>query len=226
VAFFRKIIFKIFNVSCLKYETILRQNFFIEMIGVNEVYLLYVCIKTNNVMENQSNSVNHMAMSYGLYMGLALILNSVIFYVMGSPFSTYSGYISYVILIAGIALAMRTYKESHSEAGVTYGRALGLGTLQTLFASVILAFFTFVLFKLVDKTLIDKLFAFTEEQLLRSGVSENQIDTMMTMSKKFTTPLTYSLGQIFTFTFVGFVFSLILAIFFKKQSTDPFHGVE
>ena len=30
-------------------------------------------------MENQSNSVNHMAMSYGLYMGLALILNSLLY---------------------------------------------------------------------------------------------------------------------------------------------------
>lgn len=177
-------------------------------------------------MENQSNSVNHMAMSYGLYMGLGLILNSVIFYVMGSPFSNYSGYISYAIIIGGIALSMRTYRDKNAEAGVTYGRALGLGTLQSLFASLILAFFTFVLFKLVDKTLMDKLFAFTEEQLMHSGISEKQIDTMMSMSRKFTTPLTYSLGQIFTLTFMGFIFSLILAIFFKKEQTDPFHGVE
>jgi hypothetical protein len=167
-----------------------------------------------------------MAMSYGLYMGLALILNSVIFYVMGSPFSNYSGYISYAIVIGGIALSMRAYRDNNAEAGVTYGRALGLGTLQSLFASLILAFFTFVLFKLVDKTLMDKLFAFTEEQLMHSGISEKQIDTMMSMSRKFTTPLTYSLGQIFTLTFMGFIFSLILAIFFKKEQTDPFHGVE
>jgi hypothetical protein len=177
-------------------------------------------------MENQSNSVNHMAMSYGLYMGLALILNFVIFYVMNSPFSNYSGYISYVILIAGITLAMRAYKENNSEAGFTYGRALGLGTLQTLFASVILAFFTFVLFKLIDKTLIDKLFSSMEEQLLSRGTAEGQIETIISFYRKFTTPLTFSLGQIFSITFIGFIFSLILAIFFKKQTTDPFHGVE
>ena len=200
--------------------------FFAEMIDVNEVYLFYVCIKTNKVMENQSNSVNHMAMSYGLYMGLALILNSVIFYVMGSPFSQISGYISWAIIIAGIALAMRTHKENNSEVGVTYGQALGLGTLQSLFAAIILAFFSFVLFKLVDKTLMDKFFTFSEEQYTRSGMSENQVDTMMTMIKKMMTPFTYSLGQILGVTFMGFIFSLILAIFFKKPSTDPFHGIE
>jgi hypothetical protein len=182
--------------------------------------------KPMKVMEEQSNSVNHMAMSYGLYMGLALILNSVVFYVMGSPFSTTSGYIAYAIVIAGLAMSMRTYKENNSEAGVSYSRALGLGTLQSLYASLILAFFTFVLFTLVDKTLIDKFLSFLEEQLVRSGTAESQADTVMAMYKKVMTPLVYSLVQIFSVTLYGFLFSLILAIFFKKQSTNPFHGVE
>ena len=190
------------------------------------IYLFYVCIKTNAVMESQSNSVTRMAMSYGLYMGLALILNSVIFYVMGSPFSPVSGYISYGIIIACCALVMKTYRDNREKGGVSYGTALGLGTLQSLFASLILAFFTFVLLKLVDKTLIDKFLSFMEEQLLRSGVSESQADTMMVMYRKVMTPLTYSLAQILSVTFMGFIFSLILAIFFQKRSTDPFHGVE
>ena len=177
-------------------------------------------------MENQSNSVNPLAMSYGLYMGLALILNAVIFYVMGSPFSQVSGYITYAIIIAGIGIVMRTFRENHPEAGVPYGRALGLGTLTSLFASLILGFFTFVLFKIVDKTLIDKFLTFMEEQLLRSGITDNQADTFMPMYRKVLTPLTYSLGMIFSITINGFIFSLILAIFFKRKSTDPFHGVE
>ena len=177
-------------------------------------------------MENQRNSVTPLAMSYGLYTGLALVLNLVIFYVMGTPFSSISGYISYAIIIAGIGWAMRTYREDHPEAGVSYGRALGLGTLLTLFASLILGFFTFVLFKLVDKTLIEKLLTFMEEQFLRSGLSDTQTEAFMPLYKKVLTPVTYSLGMIFSITFNGFIFSLILAIFFKKQSTDPFHGVE
>ena len=201
-------------------------SFLVESIGVNKVYLLYVCIKTNNAMENQSNSVNRMAMSYGLYMGLALILNSVIFYVMGSPFSPAGAYISYGIIIAGIAWTMYTFREGKPEGGMPYGRALGLGTLQSLFASLILGFFTYVLFKLVDPGLIDKFFTFFEEQLLKSGTKEAQIETVMTMYRKMMSPLVYSLAQVFSVTFYGFIFSLILAIFFKRQPADPFQGVE
>ena len=177
-------------------------------------------------MENQNNTVSHLAMTYGLYMGLALVLNAVIFYGMNVPFSIASGYISYAIIIAGIALVMRTYRETHLEEGVTYGKALGIGTLTSLFASLILAFFTFVLFKIIDKALIDKFLSFLEEQFIRSGMSETQTDTFMPLYRKILTPLTYSLGIIFSISMNGFVFSLILAIFFKRQSTNPFHGVE
>lgn len=37
-------------------------------------------------MENQSASIPKAAMTFGLYLGLALVLNSVIFYVAGAPF--------------------------------------------------------------------------------------------------------------------------------------------
>jgi hypothetical protein len=177
-------------------------------------------------MESKNNSIAPQAMSYGLYMGLAMILNSVVFYVMGSPFAPVCGYISYAVIIAGSALSMRTYRDNNAEGGVTYGRLLGLGTLQSLFTSLIIAFFTFVLFKLVDKTLLDKFFVYFEEQLLKSGTNENQVETILSLYKKSLTPLTYSLGQIFSITFWGFILSLILAIFFKKKSTDPFYGVE
>ncbi len=220
------IIFNQFGISILKIKTIFRQTILVIRFDAYQRFLLYVCIKTFALMENQRNSVTPLAMSYGLYTGLALVLNLVIFYVMGTPFSSISGYISYAIIIAGIGWAMRTYREDHPEAGVSYGRALGLGTLLTLFASLILGFFTFVLFKLVDKTLIEKLLTFMEEQFLRSGLSDTQTEAFMPLYKKVLTPVTYSLGMIFSITFNGFIFSLILAIFFKKQSTDPFHGVE
>lgn len=177
-------------------------------------------------MENQSSSVTPLAMSYGLYMGLALILNSVVFYVMGTPFAHVSAYIIYGIIIGGTIVVMKNYRDTHQEAGVTYGKALGLGTLQSLFASLIYAFFIFVLFTLIDKSLTEKFLSFLEQEFMRSGISESQIDTIMPMYRKFMSPVFYSFAQIFSITFYGFLFSLVVAIFFRKQTTNPFHGVE
>ena len=177
-------------------------------------------------MEKQSNSVKQMAMTNGLFLGLALILNSVIFYVTGFPFAQSSGYVSYALIIGATIWTMYDYRQKDPEAGLSYGRALGLGTLNSLFASLILAFFTFLLFKIVDKTLIEKFLIFLEEQLLKSGAKDAQVDMLMPMYRKFMTPLTYSLSMIFSITLMGFIFSLIIAIFFKKEPKDPFHGIE
>ena len=178
-------------------------------------------------MENQSNSVAPLAMTAGLYMGLALILNAVIFYVMGALFSSSCAYLTYGVIIGSNIWAMKTFREHQGEAGgVSYGQALGLGTLQALFASLIFAFFTYVLFQLIDKTLTEKFLSAIEEQYLKSGITENQIDALMPMYRKLMSPVFYSFIQIFSVTFYGFLFSLIIAIFFKKRPSDPFAGVE
>jgi hypothetical protein len=177
-------------------------------------------------MEDQSKTVTKDAMNWGLYMGLALVLNGVVFYVMGKPFSEGTGYLSYLIMIGGLCWAMWSLKEYMGNSGMPYSKALGFGTLLSLFASLIVAFYTFVLYKIVDPGLIGKFLIFLEEKLLKAGTPENQIDTMMNFYKKFLTPLTLSIGQVFSLTLLGFIFSLIIAIFFKRQPSDPFQGID
>jgi hypothetical protein len=175
-------------------------------------------------MENQSSTVSKTTMNYGLYMGLALVLTSVVFYVMGKPFS--EGVLSYAIIIGGLIWGIRSFREELGEKGLSYGRALGFGTMISLFASLIYAFYTFVLYKIIDHGLLDKLLVFMEEKMLKTGSTENQIELIMNMYKKILTPLTLSIGQILGVTFMGFLFSLIIAIFFRKESSNPFQGIE
>ncbi len=177
-------------------------------------------------MDNQPNSVSKAAMTYGLYLGIALVLNTVIFYVVGKPFAEVSGYLSYAIIIGGIGWAMKSYSQANPEEGMPYNRALGLGTLQSLFASIILGFFTYILYKFIDPTLVDKLMAFTEETLLSRGMSEDQVESMVNMSKTMMTPMLMAISQLFSLTLMGFIFSLILALIFKKNPSNPFHEVE
>jgi hypothetical protein len=177
-------------------------------------------------MENQNKPMTKDAMNYGLYMGLALVLNSVVFYVMGKPFSEGSAYLSYAIVIGSLCWALWSFREYSGDLGLPYGRALGFGTLLSLFASLIVAFFTFVLYKIVDPGLIDKLLIFIEESLIKAGRPENQVEMIVSMYKKVLSPLTYSIGQVITFTLLGFIFSLIIAIFFRRKPSNPFHGIE
>ena len=176
-------------------------------------------------MENQRKPVFSAAMSYGLYLGLALILTQVIFYVSGNPFSKVSTYISYALLLGGISWGMYLYREKSGAEGMPYGKALGLGTSQVFFASILLGFFIFILYKFIDAGLLDKLYIYTEQTYLEHGMSEDQVETVMNVAKKMMTPAILGVSQVFSLTLIGFVFSLILAIFFKRNPAEPFGEV-
>ncbi|WP_159103298.1 DUF4199 domain-containing protein [Prolixibacter bellariivorans] len=176
-------------------------------------------------MENQSKSVFSSAMSYGLYLGLALILTQVIFYVTGNPFSKVASYIVYALLFGGIGWGMYLFREKNGTDGMPYGRALGLGTAQSFFASILFGFFIFILYKFIDTGLIDKLYIYTEQTYLEHGMSEDQVETIMQMAKKMMTPAIMGVSQVFTLTLFGFIFSLILGIFFKRNPEEPFGEV-
>ena len=177
-------------------------------------------------MEHEHHSVNYFAMMHGLYLGLALTLNLLIFYIIGDPFSNVTGYLNYAIIIGGTGFAMWTFAKLNTEEGLPYSRALGLGTLVSLFGALIFAVFNYILFKYIEPGLIDKLLASMEQKLLASGYKDDAVENMLSFQKKFLTPGIFSFGQIFGITLMGFIFSLILAIFFKKEPTDPFYGVD
>ncbi|WP_194831017.1 DUF4199 domain-containing protein [Prolixibacter sp. SD074] len=176
-------------------------------------------------MENQNKSVFGPAMSYGLYLGLALILSQVIFYVSGNPFSQIGVYISHALLLGGISWGMLLFRQKSGAEGMPYGRALGLGTAQAFFSSILLGFFIFILYKFIDTGLLDKFYIYTEQTYLEHGMSEDQVETIMNMSKKAMTPAIMGVSQAFTLTLFGFIFSLILAIFFKRNPEEPFGEV-
>ncbi len=177
-------------------------------------------------MENDHHSLNYYAMMHGLYLGLALILNLLTFYIIGNPFSDVSGFLSYAIIISGIGFAMWTYAKLNTDEGLPYSRALGLGTLVVVFGAALFAFFTFVLYKYIEPGLLDKLLAVMEAKFLEQGLSDDMTEKILSAQKNVMTPGILAFGQLFTLTLLGFIFSLILAIFFKKEPADPFFGVE
>lgn len=177
-------------------------------------------------MENEHQSLNHFAMMHGLYLGFALVLNQLVFYLIGLPFSQVSGFLTYAIIIAGNGFAMWTYARMNTEEGLPYSRALGLGTLVSLFGSLIAGLFTFILYKFIDAGMVDKMLANLEQVLLSQGQSDDLIESVVATYKKIMTPAVVSIAQVISIIFWGFLFSLILAIFLKKEPSNPFHEVQ
>jgi hypothetical protein len=176
-------------------------------------------------MENENHSLNHFAMMHGLYLGFGLVLNQLVFYLIGIPFSQVSGLLTYAIIIAGGGFAMWSFGKLNTEEGLPYSRALGLGTLVSLFGSLIAGLFTFILYKFIDAGMVDKMLANLEQILLSQGQGDDVVEAAVSFYRKFMSPAVVAIAQVISVIFWGFLFSLILAIFLKKEPSNPFHEV-
>ena len=68
-----------------------------------------------------------------------------------------------------------------------------------------------------------KIMDMSQQQLMDQGMSEEQIATALDYTKKFMTPTWLFIFSILGTTFIGFLFSLVISIFLKKEE-NPFNS--
>ncbi len=171
-------------------------------------------------MEEKSASIWKSTMVSGIYLGIALILLSVVFYVTGNTFSKIAQYSSYPIMIAGIIWGQISYKNELGGFS-TYGQAFTAGLLTMVFASILTSIYTYLLYTVIDPSLQEQMRIFTEEQMMAQGkVPEEQMEMALQMTAKFQTPIMLVVFSLFGGAFIGAIISLITAIFIKKNPSD------
>jgi len=160
------------------------------------------------------------AMVYGLYLALVLTLFSVILYVTGFSLNPNAGYISMVVAIAGIVICQIQYRNKELNGVISYGQAVGFGTAIMLFAGVVTALYTLVLYTFIDPSLIEQTKVIQEQAMLDKGMPEDQIEVAMTMASKMLTPGWMSIMGLVGSVFMGTIISLLSSIFIKKQPNE------
>ncbi|MDX1286203.1 MAG: DUF4199 domain-containing protein [Draconibacterium sp.] len=171
-------------------------------------------------MEQKPASLMKSSLMTGIYLGVVLILVSVVLYVAGLSFANWAQYVSYPILIAGAIWAQVNFKK---ELGgeMTYGQALGVGLMAIIFASVLSGIYTYILFAIIDPSLQEQALLVAEQKLVEQGrLSQEQIDAALGMQAKFMKPPIMAVMAVVGGAFIGLIISLITAIFTKKNPTD------
>jgi hypothetical protein len=169
-------------------------------------------------MENQKVSVWKANLNWGLILGLALVIYSAILYFSDNMFNKSLSYFSYLIIVIGLFLGIKAYRDNFLGGYITYGQTIGAGIIISLYASIISAVFTILLYKFIDPDLSQKLFAFTEQQMLDKGTPEDQVEMAMKITEKFLNPYFMAGFAILGSVVVGLIISLIEGIFLKKEN--------
>jgi len=188
-------------------------------IPVNNIYLHKHYIK-RIIMKNEAPSIGNLALTYGLYLGIALILVSLAYYLTDNIFAKSTQWANYAVMICGIVLAQINYRKRLGGT-MFYGQALGVGILTVLFASVITALYTYILYELIDPSLNDQVILTMEEQLItQENLPEEQINLIIKMLSAFQKPAVRAIMGIISGTFTGLILSLITSIFTQKKPDE------
>lgn len=171
---------------------------------------------------NDKPSTARVALKWGLILGVAQIIFSIIIFVSDNFGNTALGSIAYVLIIIGIVLAMREYRTLNGGY-MTYGEGLSTGTLTAAISGLLSSLFSVFYMTVIDTGIMERVLEKSREQMEAQGnLSDEQIEQAIEVTQKFQSP-----GILFAFgvlgaAFVGLLFSLIIAAFMRRNKANPF----
>lgn len=167
--------------------------------------------------EIEEPSTAKLALKWGAITGVALILFSTTLYVSNQTSNAGVGAILYLILIVGLVLTMREFKQlSNNYLG--YGEGLSLGTLTGAIADLISTMYSVAYTTLIDPGLMERVTNEMRTKLEEQNkLTDAQIDQFVDNMKAFQSPgIQFVLGLLWL-VFVGFVFSLVIAAILRRN---------
>ncbi|HVA97275.1 MAG TPA: DUF4199 domain-containing protein [Bacteroidia bacterium] len=169
-------------------------------------------------METNQASITKPALIMGSIAGVVCLLYSALLYMSASMAFGSLRYITYLFLAIAIFIGTKQFRDKKSGGYISYARGLGLGTLISLFASIINAVYVYIYMGFINPHIIDKILEQTQIKLANNpNMTPEIMDKAMSVTKIFATPFVSALLTIVGFVFVGFIISLIIAAILQKD---------
>lgn len=155
------------------------------------------------------------ALKWSVILAALMIILSVVSYVLDLSGNRWVGSLTWVIIIAVIAMGLRDYRASNGT--MSFGQGLGTGVLIGIFGGLLGGLFSYVFFAFIAPEAISDILELAEEEMVRAGSTDDEIDQGMAMMKPFMTPTVMAVTSLVSTIFFSFVTSLIASLILKKE---------
>ena len=164
------------------------------------------------------------AMNYGAVLGLCLMLIALLFWVLSvdETQSVIPSILNNVVIIGFLVYAIMQYRDNVKNGFISYSESLKLGTTVAFFSSIIMAFYTFIYITYLNPDFLANILNMTEQAMLEANpeISDQELDLALSMTTKFMQPHWMMIMGVLGGTFMGFLFSLIISFFTKKEGRE------
>ena len=167
--------------------------------------------------------------NYGAILGVISVIFSLILYITG--FMPYNFKRMMIVSLIGLALTiifisagMKGYRDKVLGGTITYGQALMVGLLIIVFSTILTSFYNLIFNLYIDPEYNGKMIEAsknsTYDWMNKMGAPEGQIEEQMERFDKQledSTPLKLFFQSLYMSAIFGFILSLIIAAFTKKN---------
>jgi len=168
-------------------------------------------------------SVLNNAFKYGLYTSAAYIVVSLMLYILDLTTVTWLNYVIYLIMIAGIVLAMLNYRNKLNGGFIQFGDAFLTGLYISIITALVMTLYGWIYMTYINPDAAEQTLRLAEERLLQRGYPDEVIEKQMSMARKMmNTPIAYIISIIWSVV-IGAVVSVIAAAIVKKND-DSFNA--
>lgn len=175
--------------------------------------------KKPTTMEEKKRSVTINSLNYGLITGAVIIVYSLLLYIANLYMNKGLGFVAYVFLLGGMFWGTLEYRKKSMNGYMTYGQAFSSAFLIGLFAGIIGTIYMFIFVQYINPGMVNEIIEQTRVKLQDQNLTEDQIESALDYTRKFTTPLMMTIWGLVAYTLISLVLGLLSAIFLKKP--DP-----
>ena len=173
-------------------------------------------------MTDTSVSPAKHGMSYGVILGLIMILIGVVMYVTGMQLEgqQWPQYLYYLIFPAVIIIAIKAFKTKNGGF-LSLGEALKTGLVIAIISAIVFILYGVIFNTLIDPEYNDQLMEAVRDNLLENpNMTEDQIEASMKFVENMSNPLIGSSIWIGLSLFFGLIYSLIGGLVMKNERPE------
>jgi uncharacterized integral membrane protein len=171
---------------------------------------------------NDQPSTARTALKWGAILGLILIAITLVMYLTDQSTNPLFSGLTLGAMVAMLILSMREYRTLNGGY-MSYSEGLGIGALLSavtgLLSSAFITFYNVIIDPTVQQRALEK----AREKLEAQGnMSDESIDQAMEWSEKLQSPGFTFIAGFFGTIIMGFLLSLIIAAFIRRNKANPF----
>jgi len=127
--------------------------------------------------------------------------------------------ISFVVFAGAMFWGVTNIRDRQLEGIMSYGKAFGVGFWIAVFAAVLAAIYSYFYLKYLDPSVLQNAVSIAEDKILSSNpnISDADLEKALSFAKLFSNPVFSSVWALVANIFAGTIFSLIIAIFAKRE---------